>query len=224
MAANTAVGTYCTYCHSHNSIAHSTIPCKTPDSLVLAPALMLTRVLIVAPAPGIPPNSAAIVLPTPWPMSSWLLLCFVLVTVSATTDVSNESIDPNAASVIPEMTIKCHWSSNSDRENSHWKWGNPCGMEPMVGTSKPKIIATIVTMTSAAKVLGIFFVILGSPYMIAIVSIASITDRRLIAASGVRILWSTAIIPWGDWCPSKGKICSMIMMTPIPVINQDTTG
>ena len=59
----------------------------------------MTTVLIVAPAPGRPPKIAPIELPIPCPMSSLLGRCLVLVKLSATTDVSNESIAPKSESV-----------------------------------------------------------------------------------------------------------------------------
>lgn len=74
---------------------------------MLAPAFMFTSVLMVAHAPGMPPNIAAIVLPMPCPTNSLLLLCLVLVIVSATTDVNKESIEPKAANVTHDTSIKC---------------------------------------------------------------------------------------------------------------------
>ena len=82
-----------------NKIINNKIPAIIPDSLVLPPALIFTTVLIVAPAPGIPPNNAAILFPIPCPINSLLGLCLVLVILSATTDVNKESIAPNKASV-----------------------------------------------------------------------------------------------------------------------------
>ena len=41
-------------------------PAIIPESFVFPPALMFTTVLIVAPAPGIPPKIAAILFPIPW--------------------------------------------------------------------------------------------------------------------------------------------------------------
>ncbi len=43
----------------------SIIPAIIPESFVFPPALILTTVLIVAPAPGIPPNRAAMLFPIP---------------------------------------------------------------------------------------------------------------------------------------------------------------
>ena len=70
-----------------------------PDSLVVPPLFMLTTVLMVAPAPGIPPKIEAILFPIPCPINSWLGLCFVFVMLSATTEVSKESIAPRNANV-----------------------------------------------------------------------------------------------------------------------------
>ena len=74
-------------------------PAIMPDSRVLPPELILTTVLIVAPAPGRPPKNAATVFPIPWPINSWLGLCCVLVMLSATREVRRESIAPSIANV-----------------------------------------------------------------------------------------------------------------------------
>ena len=60
---------------------------------------MFTTVLMVAPAPGIPPNKAAILFPIPCPINSLFGLCLVLVMLSATTLVNRESIAPRRAKV-----------------------------------------------------------------------------------------------------------------------------
>ena len=82
-----------------NKIRRSITPAVIPDNLVFPPALMLTTVLMVAPAPGIPPKSALILFPIPCPINSLLGLCFVFVMLSATTEVSRESIAPRSAKV-----------------------------------------------------------------------------------------------------------------------------
>ena len=48
-----------------NKIISNTIPAIIPEILVLPPAFIFTTVLIVAPAPGIPPKRAPIELPIP---------------------------------------------------------------------------------------------------------------------------------------------------------------
>ena len=54
---------------------------------------------MVAPAPGIPPNKAAILFPIPCPINSLFGLCLVLVILSATTLVNRESIAPRSDKV-----------------------------------------------------------------------------------------------------------------------------
>ena len=71
------------------------IPAIMPESRVLPPEFMFTTVRMVAPAPGIPPKMAAMLFPIPWPTSSLLGLCLVLVMLSATTEVSRESMAPS---------------------------------------------------------------------------------------------------------------------------------
>ena len=51
-------------------------------------------VRIVAPAPGMPPNRPATMLPMPWPISSLSELWWVPVTVSAINEVSRLSMVP----------------------------------------------------------------------------------------------------------------------------------
>ena len=67
---------------------------------------MFTTVPFVAPAPGMPPKTAAIALPIPCPISSRRPSCRSLVRLSAITEVSSESIDPSRASVSPLCNTK----------------------------------------------------------------------------------------------------------------------
>ena len=76
-------------------------PAIIPESFVFPPEFILTTVLMVAPAPGMPPKMDAILFPIPCPISSLFGLCFVLVMLSATILVSSESIAPSRASVNP---------------------------------------------------------------------------------------------------------------------------
>ncbi len=63
--ASTAAGILEATGPSNIKMTKSNIPAMTPESFVLPPALMFTTVLIVAPAPGIPPKIAAILFPIP---------------------------------------------------------------------------------------------------------------------------------------------------------------
>src|SRR5690606_41296401 len=78
--------------------------------------ILLTTVRMVAPAPGMPPKMAAMPLPMPWPISSFLGLCLVLVILSATTEVSRESMDPSSARVRAVRSEE-HTSELQSREN-----------------------------------------------------------------------------------------------------------
>ena len=80
-----------------SKINSSSSPAIIPESFVFPPALMFTTVRMVAPAPGIPPKTAATLLPIPWPISSLPELCLVFVILSATILVSSESMAPNKA-------------------------------------------------------------------------------------------------------------------------------
>ena len=62
---NTAAGIFDAIGPNARRINNSKTPAIIPDNLVFPPALMLTTVRMVAPAPGIPPKTAAILLPMP---------------------------------------------------------------------------------------------------------------------------------------------------------------
>ena len=65
---------------------------------------MLITVRMVAPAPGRPERNPAAVLAMPWPISSRLESWLVWVMLSATREVSNESIAPSRARTMPAFT------------------------------------------------------------------------------------------------------------------------
>ena len=70
IAPNTARGISLAYCAPPKTIASKITACKAPEIGVKPPAFTLVMVLMVAPAPGKPPNSPDNVLPTPWPINS----------------------------------------------------------------------------------------------------------------------------------------------------------
>ena len=89
-------------------ITTNRIPARVnPERAVRPPVWMLTTVPIVAPAPAMPPNKPDIRLPIPWPMSSLLELCSVRVKLSATTEVSSASIQPNIPNTAASTNISC---------------------------------------------------------------------------------------------------------------------
>ena len=96
---STAKGIFSTIELAPTTVAIKKSECITPESCVVPPFFMFTTVLIVAPAPGIPPMSPATAFPIPCPISSLFGLCFVLLIESATKDVKRESIVPSIASV-----------------------------------------------------------------------------------------------------------------------------
>ena len=65
MPASTAAGICEAIGPRARSIKRSNTPAIIPDNLVLPPELIFTTVLMVAPAPGIPPKKEAIVFPIP---------------------------------------------------------------------------------------------------------------------------------------------------------------
>lgn len=95
MPARTAAGIGEATGPSASRITVSSAPAIMPRRAVSPPALMLATVWMVAPAPSSPPKMAAMLFPMPCPMISLLGLC--LVGLSATTEVSRESMIPSSA-------------------------------------------------------------------------------------------------------------------------------
>ena len=98
---------------------------------VFPPALILTTVRMVAPAPGIPPNKAPKLFPIPCPTNSLLGSCTVFVILSATTEVNKESIAPRSARV---MAVKIYWvivSIPKVAKRPHCGMGKPVGIAAM---------------------------------------------------------------------------------------------
>ena len=98
MPASTASGMWLTARPNPSTINSSSSECMTPLSGVVPPARTLIRVRMVAPAPGKPENRPLAILPMPWPMSSRFESWVLRVMLSATSDVSSESIEPRKAS------------------------------------------------------------------------------------------------------------------------------
>ena len=109
MPASTAAGIFEAIGPTARRIKRSKSPAIIPDSLVLPPEFIFTTVLIVAPAPGIPPKRAPIEFPIPWPISSLFGSWIVLVILSATIEVKSESIAPKSARVI---AVKIYFTTN----------------------------------------------------------------------------------------------------------------
>ena len=76
-----------------------------PEIGVDPPDFTFITVRIVAPAPGNPENSPAMAFPIPCPINSLSELCFVCEILSATKDVSKESMAPRTASTSPALKI-----------------------------------------------------------------------------------------------------------------------
>ena len=98
-----------------------------PASGLVAPLRMLVAVRAMAPVAAKPPNSGAMMLAAPWPMSSWFESWRAPVMPSATTAVSSDSMAPNKAMAKAGPT-SC---SRSEREIAgHEKPGSARGMPP----------------------------------------------------------------------------------------------
>ena len=137
-----------------------------PESRVRPPLLTLTTVLIVAPAPEIPEKIPAKKFPIPCPISSRLLLCFVLVILSATTEVNKVSIEPNPAKVNAGIIdiLRTFPHSMPDREKDELMKngrGKSEGIAPMILLKSLKKREKSVTKINAVNVAGIFLVMKG---------------------------------------------------------------
>ena len=162
--ARTDRGTYFTTEPRPSMMASSSSACTMPLSCVRPPLLTLTTVRMVAPAPGRPQKRPAMALPIPCPINSRLLLCLVLVILSATTEVSSVSMEPRPASVRPGIRAATTMSPHGKPARLTLSlakngMGKPDGISPMVGT--PSILinreTTVITMR-ATSVDGTFLV------------------------------------------------------------------
>ena len=113
-------------------ITSSNTPAIIPDNLVFPPALIFTTVRMVAPAPGKPPNTAAMVFPMPCPTNSLLGLCCVLVMLSATTDVNKESIAPSNANTNAVTIYGATVAISKFVKISKFGDGNPAGISSIL--------------------------------------------------------------------------------------------
>ena len=97
MAASAASGTCAASGASSRITSSRNTACTTPASGLVAPLRMLVAVRAMAPVAAKPPNSGAMMLAAPWPMSSWFESWRAPVMPSATTAVSSDSMAPNKA-------------------------------------------------------------------------------------------------------------------------------
>lgn len=88
--ARLASATYEAYGASTSSTINTKIACVIPAIGDEAPFLILVTVLAISPAAGIPENIGVTMFTIPWPISSFLLLCFDFVISSATRAVSKD--------------------------------------------------------------------------------------------------------------------------------------
>ena len=122
-----------------------------PESRVRPPACTLVTVRIVAPAPGRPPSRALAMLPMPWPINSWSESCWLRVMLSATREVSSESMEPNTARVSAKPPRV--------RRSPHPTWGHcsagrPVGMAPSLGRAPLGSHSTEAPLTTTSATRG----------------------------------------------------------------------
>ena len=211
MPASTARGTYCTNTPSPSRIANRNRACIMPLNWVRPPLFTLTTVRMVAPAPAMPANEPASKLPIPCPMSSWLLLWWVLVILSATTEVSSVSIDPSPARVSPGMMalmivcsqlIPSRWILSCRKKGK----GSPAGILPMVRwVSMFKNSDMMVMAIKATRVAGTLRVIFGKKAMRRMVPIPSMSTGHTMPSD---MAWgnpaSISMTATGDFLPMRG--------------------
>ena len=127
MAASAASGMCAAHGASSRITSSRNTVCTMPASGLVAPLRMLVAVRAMAPVAAKPPNSGAMMLAAPWPMSSWFESCRAPVMPSATTAVSSDSMAPNKA-MAKAGPISCN---RSEKEISgHEKPGSARGMPP----------------------------------------------------------------------------------------------
>ena len=192
-----------------------------PEMGVDPPDLTFITVLMVAPAPGKPENRPATAFPIPWPISSLSELCFVWEILSATRDVSKESIAPSTARTNPALKIiGKYWL-----KLGKFKDGTPLGISPILSIApSPKINIDIgVTINKANRGEGTHWLIfLGVRNTIPRVIIAT----PIAAPFGWKFentVVKDSTTPPRVLMPSNGPIWRAMIITPIPDINPETT-
>ena len=222
MPARAAWGIASTYRPRPSTSARS-IPARMhPETGLRPPALMLTTVPSVAPAPGNPQMNPAIVFPMPWPISSRLGLCRVLVMASATRDVSRLSMEPSRAKVRAGVTALARMLGVT---SGNWSDGSPVGTSPITGVFVNQKIPNAVPAARAARV--------GGKYLLKNPGHNTPTARVATAIASAwkftcRTTWGSAFTaatgpPMATGAPMKGRSCSSMIIIPIPDMNPEIT-
>ena len=151
--------------------------------------------------------------------------------LSATSDVSSESMEPRAASVKPYSSMNMTNSKlPKTPQKPSWSSGRPVGMGPRelmrrIESGSSRKNAPTDTAIRAIREDGTTLVMRGNRYMMAIVASATPTEARFTISGMVCRL---RIVPMGPPAgaptPRNGKIWVITMITPIPLMNPDTTG
>ncbi len=146
------------------------------------------------------------------------------VRLSATTEVSNASILPNIANTRALITINCN---SLPLKVGTCREGKPEGISPIRRNSKLEKATRerIVPKTKATSCGGtIRFQRLGVRKRIAMVRIPNPNSAGFKVDNNSGRAFKVPIIPpSGPSCPSKGGICKITKMMPIPDINPEIT-
>ena len=186
---------------------------------------------MVAPAPAIPPNRPDTRLPRPCPTSSLLELCSVRVRLSATTEVSRASMDPNMPSTAASTSIK---PSSPAPKTGICTLGKPALIAPMrrmpsaleAESSKGSSVREMTVPATSASSCGgtIFLRRWGVDQRMTMVIPASANSSGFTPATNSGRCCNVPITPPGGIaCPSAGPNCSTTRMRPIPDMKPEIT-
>ena len=156
-------------------------------------------------------------------MSSLFESCLDRVILSATNDVRRLSIAPSSAS-----TNAASMMINRDTVVICGRWicGNPLGIFPRMGIAPaPMNKLNVVPIINAANGPGRYLPNFAGHFN----AISNVRAPRksvmiLISLAAVGAWSSASTVPAGVSCPSKGLICRIIMIPPMPLIKPLITG
>ena len=161
-------------------------------------------------------------LPMPWPTSSLLGLWRVRVMESATREVSRLSMEPSSAMMSAGWTACTNALTDS---SGNCTSGRPVGTSPMIGVSAKSRTPSSVPMINAPSVAGKNLLsCLGQMTPTTRVTRAMASALRLTSAIA---LGKARTDPTGppvvtEW-PRNGRICSRMMIIPMPDMKPDIT-
>ena len=141
---------------------------------------------------------------------------------SATSEVSRLSIDPKSAMVSAGCTAR---ANKSPEISGIWKSGRPVGTSPMTGVFSNHNTLSSVPTIRAISIAGMKALRRGGQKMHTPSEIAAMARELKFTSLNTSGQDRTASIgpPSSTSAPTNGRVCTKMMMTPMPDMNPDTT-